>query len=314
LLALLLAGCAAPPAPQPPAAPGTLEPAWAWEARTAAPTPRTEVAAAALDGRIYVVGGFDSSGANVATVEVYDPAADSWRPGPAYPIPIHHTVLVAHEGSVWGFGGFTSAAFVPTNLVFRLQGGAWQAAGTLPVPRAAGAGAVLDGKLYLFGGFGLGQQLLGQVDVFDLATQAWARGPDLPTPRDHLGAAALEGRVWAVGGEEGGHGANVDALEALDPASRRWEAKAPLLRPRGSLQAATLGGGIVAVGGQDLQETYPDADHYDPARDAWRALPPMPTARHGLGVAVVGEQLYVLAGGPQPGQSVTGAVEVLGAS
>jgi Kelch motif len=34
------------------------------------PTPRTEVAAAVLAGKIYVIGGFDGLGRTVATVEV----------------------------------------------------------------------------------------------------------------------------------------------------------------------------------------------------------------------------------------------------
>jgi N-acetylneuraminic acid mutarotase len=42
---------------------------------------------------------------------------------------------------------------------------------------------------------------------------------------------------------------------------------------------------------------------YAPETDRWSERTPMPAAWHGLGSAVVGRQLYVLAGGPEPGGS-----------
>jgi len=42
------------------------------------PTPRSEVAVAPLDGKIYVIGGFEADGSPSARVEVYDPATNKW--------------------------------------------------------------------------------------------------------------------------------------------------------------------------------------------------------------------------------------------
>src|SRR5206468_22346 len=42
------------------------------------PEARRGFAAAALDGRIYVVGGVDAAGARSARTDEYDPAADRW--------------------------------------------------------------------------------------------------------------------------------------------------------------------------------------------------------------------------------------------
>ena len=36
----------------------------------------------------------------------------------------------------------------------------------------------------------------------------------------------------------------------------------------------------------------------------------MPTARHGLGAAMVGERIFVISGGPRPGGSYSRANEV----
>ncbi|MGH7845779.1 MAG: hypothetical protein ACREQW_11495 [Candidatus Binatia bacterium] len=35
----------------------------------------------------------------------------------------------------------------------------------------------------------------------------------------------------------------------------------------------------------------------------WQRWAPLPTARHGLGVAAIGNTIYVISGGPKPGAS-----------
>ena len=47
---------------------------------------------------------------------------------------------------------------------------------------------------------------------------------------------------------------------------------------------------------------------YDPQRDAWEQYAPMPTPRHGLGAAVIGDAIYVAGGGVVMGGDVQSAV------
>ena len=47
-----------------------------WNIRAPLQTARTEVAAAELGGKIYLIGGYEKNG---DLVEEYDPAKDSWR-------------------------------------------------------------------------------------------------------------------------------------------------------------------------------------------------------------------------------------------
>ena len=103
--ALLLAGCSAeeqaPPAPAPTAG-GDL----AWRRLAAAPSERTEVAAATAGGRVYVAGGYAPDGATVATVEVYDPTEDAWVAGPDLPIAVNHAMAATLDGAVHVAGGY----------------------------------------------------------------------------------------------------------------------------------------------------------------------------------------------------------------
>jgi non-specific serine/threonine protein kinase len=74
--------------------------------------------------------------------------------------------------------------------------------------------------------------------------------------------------------------------------------------------AATANGFVVAVGGEG-SATFEEAEALDVDAGAWRSLPPMPTPRHGLGVAAIGGVLYTLAGGPQPGLHVAATAEAI---
>ena len=310
--ALLLAACTvgereAPiPAPSPaPTAGGDL----AWRRLAPAPTERTEVAAAAAGGRIYVAGGYAPNGDTVATVEVYDPAADAWAAGPDLPVAVNHAMAATLDGAVHVAGGY-GADRRPSRQVVRLEGDRWRPLAPLPDGRAAGGLVALDGRLYLVGGVAPGG-LAADTLVYDPAADRWTSAPGLPTPREHLGAAAAGGRVVVVGGRVGGLGGNLDVAEAYDPAARRWAALPPMPTARGGLAAtATADGLVVAVGGE-AAATFPQAEALDPRSGRWRSLPPLPTPRHGLGVVALGEVVYVLAGGPRPGLHASAANEAI---
>src|SRR5581483_11059689 len=85
-------------------APGAPGPG-AWQKRAPVPTARTEVAAAALDGKIYVIGGYQKG---AGRVEEYDPAKNSWRPRAALPAALHHAGAAAVNGKLYVVGGFIS--------------------------------------------------------------------------------------------------------------------------------------------------------------------------------------------------------------
>jgi non-specific serine/threonine protein kinase len=304
LAALAAAGCTdGGPAPSTPsAAPG------GWQRLAAAPGARTEVVAAVLGTRVYVIGGYTSDGATVGTVEVLDTATGRWERGPDLPVPVNHAMAATVGGAVHVFGGYL-ADRRPSAGVFRLDGSTWRAVADLPEPRAAGTAVAVGDTAYVAGGLGPGG-LAARMLVYDARSDAWTTAPGPPTAREHLGGAAYAGKVYTVGGRVGGLRGNRDALEVFDPASGAWQALPPMPTARGGLSAAAACGVVVAVGGE-AQATFPQVEAYDVGSGTWRALPASPTPRHGLGVASVGSRLFVLAGGPQPGLHVSDAAEAL---
>src|ERR687897_1364984 len=95
-----LSGCAA--------AQGVAEGPWTRAAPM--PTSRSEVAAAALDGRIYVAGGIAQWGTSPA-FEAYDPATDRWEELPPLPKAVHHLAAAATDDRIYVTGGYTNLLF-----------------------------------------------------------------------------------------------------------------------------------------------------------------------------------------------------------
>ncbi len=146
--------------------------------------------------------------------------------------------------------------------------------------------------------------------VLDLRTFRWATVPG-PTPREHLGATALGGQVYAIGGRQSGYDTNTATVEVLDPRTRAWSPQPDLPEPRGGTSAAALGGRIVSVGSEAPSGTSGKVWALRPGSGGWQPLPDAPTPRHGLGVVALAGRVWVVAGGPEPGLTVSGALESL---
>ena len=123
-------------------------------------------------------------------------------------------------------------------------------------------------------------------------------------------------RVHVIGGRS-----NLDYSRNLDDNEEgsgfdSWDPAVPLPTARSGLAAAPfdlpgVGYQIYVFGGEGPEATLDTVEVYDRHKDTWSTAQPMPTARHGLGAAVVGDTIYVIGGGETSGVSVSGANEAL---
>ncbi len=288
----------------------------AWESKAPAPTKRSEVAAAALDGKIYVVGGFAKGIAFTSSlVEEYNPAGDSWRVRSPMPAGRHHAGIGVVNDRLYVIGGFHASLlniWDPTATVYEYDphSDQWTTRKPMPTARGALAVAVLDGKLHAIGGYGKDGNSAAH-EVYDPATDTWSTAAPLHVARDHHAVAAVGGRLYAIGGRlNRQYSQNVVVNEMYDPSTNQWTPKADLPTARSGITAQAVGGRIYVFGGEAPTGTFRENEAYDPERDTWESQAPMPTSRHGLGSAVVGGKVYLLCGGPTPGGSFSDTNEV----
>jgi len=293
-----------------------------WHTASPAPTNRTEVAAAGLNDKIYVVGGLEEPGIGnilnlsiTPSLEEYDPATDRWTTRAPMPVGLHHVGIVASGGKVYVIGGYKQSGLtiwqpVATVYAYDPTTDAWTKRAPMPTARGALSVTAHNGKLYAIGGYNRTANTAA-VEVYDPERNIWTEGAPLPTPRDHLATATVSGKVYAIGGRRNGdYRRNLSVTEVYDPVTDRWSRAADLPTPRSGITASEMGGRVYVFGGEGTLGTFRENESYDPERDTWQTMAPIPTGRHGLGSAVVGGRIYVISGGPTPGGSYSNLNEV----
>ncbi len=293
-----------------------------WRTAAPAPTKRTEVAVAALNGKIYVAGGFEEPSlgnfpnfAITSSLQEYDPSTDQWTVRASMPVGLHHVGIGVSAGKLYIIGGYKSAGLtvwhpVATVYAYDPATDSWTERTPIPTPRGALSVTEHDGKLYAIGGYDR-ETNIAAVEVYDPSTNTWTKRTPLPTPRDHLATATLSGKVYVIGGRlNGSYGHNLSLVEAYDPTTDRWSQAADLPTARSGITASVIGGRIYVFGGEGKDGTFSENEAYDPTHDVWHTMAPMPTARHGLGSAVLQGSIYVISGGPTPGGSFSDLNEV----
>jgi N-acetylneuraminic acid mutarotase len=288
-----------------------------WYPLQTMPTARAEVAAAVIDRKIYVVGGFTANGQNSDVVEVYDALADTWSSVEPMPERLDHAMAAAANGKLYVMGGWRVFGEQASDAVHEYNPATaeWRTVASMPFPRAAGAAASDGSTIYVVGGIGPEQEALF---AYDPQSDEWRIGARMAAPREHLAAAFAGGKVYAIGGRWSDVG-NVATVEEYDPATDLWTSRKPMPTARGGLGAATvqlsIGERIHVIGGESFGEgsrTFGENEAYDLADDRWTTESPLPDPRHGLAVVSVDDRIvFVIAGGETPGLSVSGFTDML---
>ena len=223
---------------------------------TAAPLPRgaNHVGVAALDGRLYAIGGFvEQNRKPHADCFALDPGAERWHAIAPLPRPCGAVACVALGGLVHGVGGAVGDTFptkksVDWHLVYDPRADRWDTRAPLPTGRDHTGTLAVGALLHVVGGrvdsFHTNSNLH---HVYDPAKDRWEMRRPLPTARSGHGAVLYRGRLFVMGGE--GTGRVYGQNEAYDPATDRWEAYAPMPTPRHGLGAAMVGDAIHVAGG-----------------------------------------------------------------
>lgn len=288
-----------------------------WTALPKLLRPRQEHPTLAVDGDIWVFGGFDGRVATLDSVHVYDPDMNRWRTDVA-PMPraMHHANVAEVNGRLYVVGFLVEGSFRASGQVFEYDpvGDEWTEKTSMPRARARGASAVgvIDGKIYVAGGLGGGTR--GELSSYDPEADEWTALPDLPQPLDHAGFGVVQGRFYVLGGRSGGIAGVSGAVHIFDPSSGEWSRGANMPTPRGGVAAAVVGEKIYVIGGEgnpdDETGVWDDVEVYDTVTNTWERLDPMAVPRHGMGAAAIGNRIYVPGGATREGFGVVDTFDV----
>jgi N-acetylneuraminic acid mutarotase len=271
-----------------------------------------DAAAAAIGGKMYVVGGKTSAG-HQSTLYIYDPATDNWTTGPSMPgTAVEDPAVVAHNNLLYVFGGgpspFTGA--VTQAYAYNPQTPSWSSRASMNVARSGATAQVIGGLIYVAGGLDASGASLSSVSVYNPGTNSWSSGTAMNVRRDNAVSAAFGGMMYVFGGRtrnaDGSSPApGLTSVEMFNPSTNSWSFREPMPTGRRRMIIGTIGGRAQISGGERTSEEFPEHEEYDPGTNTWRELTPLLTPRHGAAFATINGVLYAAGGGPVTGLSFT---------
>ena len=243
-----------------------------WHNLVPMPTPRTNLAAAALDGLIYVAGGRDQDGELLNTVEVYDSHNNTWADGPALPERRAQAAAASLGGVLYVAGGFVQDGGVeaPSNSVLALGPAGWTPLNEpMPTARVRLRLVAAGEHLYAIGGQNTDGFSVSTVERYHPVTETWTELASMNHDRGLPGAVAITRGpgplpryfIVVVGGA---HVTGLDqppdnfldSTEVYDVQNNTWfDLDIQLPQRKAGLAAAELADGrVLAIAGTLLQD------------------------------------------------------------
>jgi N-acetylneuraminic acid mutarotase len=174
----------------------------AWRALAPMKAGRGSVGVAALNGKVYAIGGRTPAGDTVATNEVYDPANNTWTALAPLPKARDHMAVVAAEGKIHAIGGRFMSSADRTDLhdIYDPATNTWTSGPPLPTARSGLAYAYYKGMAIVLGGeFPQEKRTFVENEGFDVKANTWRILAPMPQGR-HAAGATSDGKNLYVGG------------------------------------------------------------------------------------------------------------------
>ncbi|MFE7213721.1 kelch repeat-containing protein [Streptomyces sp. NPDC001698] len=199
------------------------------------------------------------------------------------------------DGKVYSVGGYNGSAVVAKAYVHDPATQAWSPLPDMSTVREAPQAAAVDGKLYVFGGWGAsGPGTIAKTEIYDPASGTWTTGANNPRPYAGAGVSVLGGKIYLVGGC-GGDGCGKSDVQVYDPVADAWSSAHAYPEPTSWLGCAGIDK-LYHAGGTGATASSKHTYAYDPSSNSWSSVADLPTALWAMGSTAANGQLLVSGG------------------
>jgi N-acetylneuraminic acid mutarotase len=243
-----------------------------WTTLNAMPVGVTHVPAITVENEIWLVGGFrgNHGGPPIDTIQVYNPATDSWRYGPRLPTPFAAGGAAYVGRKVYVFGGLLPDRVTVTgaHYMYDLDNTAagWQTMTPMPNPRNHLGFGVIAGRIYTIGGQ-IGHDCCTQdrdlVEVYDPVSNAWSTMNPIPDSISHMecGTFAKDGLIYVVGGNTQTYSTNW-WMHSFDPEANAWTRMCDMPIKLWNPAAEIIGNEFIIAHGGEWAYQFPSEKTY----------------------------------------------------
>lgn len=279
-----------------------------------APIARHEAAFVNVNNKFYLLGG-----RRIQPVSIFDPKTKIWSEGAAPPIELHHFQPIVYKNTIYIVGamtgGYPRETPVPNIYSYHPKSDTWEKGPEIPEARRRGStGNVRIGHmLYVACGIKDGHQGDHKIwmDSYNLKTGEWAILPDAPRARDHFQAAVVDQKIYLLGGRQSKAPKEtfkhtISQIDVYDVESGTWETlSAKLPTERAGNMVIAHESKIFVIGGESegQKSAHNEVEVLDTKTGVFTAYPKLQRGRHGSGLLLYKNAIYVASGSGNKGGS-----------
>ncbi len=272
------------------------------------PVARHEAAFVQVGAKFYLMGGRD-----IRPISIYDTETASWSQGAPPPLELHHFQPVVFEGKIVVIaaltGGWPNETPTTHVYVYDPSSDVWSQGDEIPEDRRRGASGVVLHNNMAYIACGIKNGHIGDhkkwMDRYNLTTGKWEVLADAPRPRDHFQAVVADGKIYAAAGRNTGidpedpFGGTISETDVYDIATNRWETLPNGIPTQRAGNAALLfNGELMVVGGESSsqEKAHAEVEALNLTTHKWHSLASLLEGRHGTGMVVWNNALFVASG------------------
>ncbi|MEM4655083.1 MAG: kelch repeat-containing protein [Thermosphaera sp.] len=264
-----------------------------WELVTQMPEPKKSMAYAAVDNKIYIIGGETPNGIS-DRVDIYDTVTGQWSEGARKPTPASEACGAYLGGKIIVAGGKKADGTV-TNVVeaYDVAEDRWEKLPELPNP-LAGAGCVeYEGSYYLIGGWD-GEQVRGEVWRYK---EKWKSYGNIQQPRAYHSVVKVSGYIYIIGGWDSKQGLRDVGILNITKEISDNNYLLFLPEPRYNLASQGILSNIYLIGGQNDSGNVAYSLEINPQTGQKRLFSNLGGGSwYALGAVWLGEYIYAFGG------------------
>ena len=250
-----------------------------WHNAADMPTPRIGACASVFSNDIYVFGGYSRNKPgdlnDKKSVEMYDPRSDIWVKKRDMPTLRRRFTTAVANGKIYVIGGTVLDKRLGKQVITGLVEAydpltdRWEKRADMLIARQHPAAEVVDGKVYVIGGYilqlgALANRFTSSIEEYNPKANTWRKLPDMPMRKGWFASAVVDNEIYTIGGVSLDHGINrIDAVDVYNPTANNWRVEQPITIAK-TTTPAVANGTIYLFGGlRENAEFSPIVEAFD---------------------------------------------------
>nr|XP_039258117.1 actin-binding protein IPP-like [Styela clava] len=242
---------------------------------------RTNLAAVAVNGKIYSIGG-ERDSMIYGSMECFDTLLKQWKWDlPSLCVPRCSCQAVATDTDIYIIGGFVGTGAGNSIERYNIETNACEIVNfTMQTERHSFGAVCVDNVIYMAGGVGLSECEMRTVECYDLDRHEWWFANDMTFKRAYFNLVFLKGFIYAIGGHNDIQG-TLKSVEMYDRFKNAWKLCSPMKQARAGAFVSVMDQKIVVVGGkvksqnldgEAIWDVLHTAEIYDPKTNTWNSM------------------------------------------